>query len=256
MRTLLWKSLNAALGKAGYELRARRPAAPPLTMEGALARLRARGTSLGAVIDVGAAEGRWTRRALRYFPEASYLLVEPLEERRAALEALCAGHPNRSCAIAAAGGEEGTVTLNVSPDLDGSGIYGDARGTGARTVPVTTIDAEVRRRQLPPPYLIKLDTHGFEVPILEGARASLAQTAALVIEGYNFQLSPGCLRFHELCAHVETLGFRCAEMVDVMLRPGDAVLWQLDLLFLAKDAPCFAQPHYQAPARSITLSHP
>jgi FkbM family methyltransferase len=219
-------------------------------MEGALARLRAREVPIRGVIDVGAAMGRWSQKALRHFPEADYLLVEPLEERRAALEAFCAAHPKAAFTIAAAGESEGEVSFNVSPDLDGSGVYSDRRGT-LRNVPLTTIDAEVHRRQLRPPYLLKLDTHGFEIPILAGARETLSQTSALLMEGYNFQLSPGCLRFHELCAQVEPLGFRCAELVDLMLRPGDALLWQLDVLFLRKDSSFFTHTGYQAPTQII-----
>ena len=41
---------------------------------------------------------------------------------------------------------------------------------------------------LPGPHLIKLDTHGYEVPILCGATETLRNTNLLVIETYNFRL--------------------------------------------------------------------
>jgi hypothetical protein len=41
-----------------------------------------------------------------------------------------------------------------------------------------TIDGLVRRNNLGGPYVLKLDTHGFEVPILEGAHAVLAEASA------------------------------------------------------------------------------
>jgi FkbM family methyltransferase len=246
MGSFLWNSVNSLLGSVGYELRARRRSEPPpITMEGALARLRAREVPIRTVVDGGAAEGKWSRKAMRHFPGADYLLLEPLEERRAGLAAFCAAHPNAAFTCAAIGDHEGTVSFNVSSDLDGSGIYGASHGN-ARAVPLVTVDAEIERRKLPAPFLLKLDTHGFEVPILAGARRTLEQTNALIIEVYNFKNSPDCLRFHELCAHVETLGFRCADLVDPMFRPGDQLLWQFDLLFLRKDAPFFAQTQYQA----------
>jgi FkbM family methyltransferase len=248
MGSFLWKSVNSFLGAFGFELRPRRRAEPPpITMEGALARLRAREVPIRTVIDGGAAEGKWSGKAMRHFPEAHYLLLEPLEERREGLAAFCAAHPNAAFTCAAIGDREGQVAFNVSSDLDGSGIYGGNHGH-AREVPLVTVDSEVERRKLPPPYLLKLDTHGFEVPILAGARRTLEQTNALLVEVYNFKNSPDCLRFHELCAHLDVLGFRCADLVDPLLRPGDQLLWQFDLLFLRKDAPFFAQAHFQAAA--------
>lgn len=64
------------------------------------------------------------------------------------------------------------MTLNVSGDLDSSGIYG-AAAPNPHVVPATTIDLEVAERGLQAPFVIKLDTHGFELPILNGARGTL-----------------------------------------------------------------------------------
>jgi hypothetical protein len=66
----------------------------------------------------------------------------------------------------------------------------------------------------------------------------------LIIEAYNFQLTPGCLRFHELCAWLEARGFRCCDLADPMRRPGDGVLWQMDLAFAPATSPLFAANRY------------
>jgi FkbM family methyltransferase len=73
------------------------------------------------------------------------------------------------------------------------------------TVAMKPIDGLVQRHNLCAPYLLKLDTHGFEVPILEGARTVLSQTSMLIIEAYNFPLCPGALRFCELTTYLEKL---------------------------------------------------
>jgi FkbM family methyltransferase len=244
LKTILWKSINALLGPLGFELRAKHIDPQPITMQGALARVRQRGIEVGTVIDLGAAAGRWARKAMACFPDARFLLIEPLEERRSSLETLRGKNPRLDFVIAAAGDREGTATLNVSPDLDGSGIYGGPGGARNREVPLTTVDAEVRKRGLPGPYFLKFDTHGFELPILAGAVETLKQTSVLVIEVYNFQISPTALRFHEMCAHLETLGLRCADIADPMLRPGDALLWQLDLIFLPATSPHFGRQKF------------
>ena len=57
-------------------------------MDGLLARAAARGLAIGTWIDVGASDGSWSLRARRHFPDARFLLFEPLAERQPALAAL------------------------------------------------------------------------------------------------------------------------------------------------------------------------
>jgi FkbM family methyltransferase len=244
LRSFIWNSIDAVLAPLGYELRSRVPAGNPITMQAALERAAARGLDIGTVVDIGAASGRWTRKALPLFPDARFLLLEPLEEHRAELDALHREHSRTDFLIAAAGDTAGEAALTVAPDLDGSGIY-DRASPAARKVPLVTLDSVLRERGLPGPYLLKFDTHGYEVPILAGAAATLRETALIVMEVHNFQLTARSLRFHEMCAHLETLGFRCADVADINLRPKDKLLWQADFFFLPKTSPLFAYPAYR-----------
>lgn len=229
------------LRRLGYEIT---PAPLAPTMDAALARLAAR-QPVGTVIDVGASDGRWSRLAMRHFPDAAYLLVEAQEQAHgASLRAFAARDRRVQAVLAAAGDRAGEIFFDASDPF--GGIAHHTAPAGAISVPMVTLDAEVARRGLRPPFLIKLDTHGFEVPILSGARETLARTAALVIEAYNFTLHDGALRFHELCAHLDGLGFRSADLADPMWRPGDGVLWQIDLVFLPKTRPEFSRNGYRA----------
>ena len=244
LRSFIWNSIDTVLAPLGYELHSRIPAGNPLTMHAALQRAAARAIDVRTVVDIGAASGRWTRKTLPLFPVARFLLIEPLEERRAELETLRREEPRVDFLIAAAGDATGEAALTVTPDLDGSGIY-DSGSPLARNVPLTTLDAALAERGLPGPYLLKFDTHGFELPILAGATATLRETALIVMEVYNFQLTARSLRFHEMCAHLDALGFRCADVADVSLRPKDQLLWQADFFFLPKASPLFAYPAYR-----------
>jgi FkbM family methyltransferase len=200
---------------------------------------------ISTVIDVGASNGSWTRLVRPHFPDAKFLLIEaqaaPHEE---GLRALKAEDPAVDYVVAAAGPREGTIHFDASDPL--GGVASDSpTGEHDIVVPVTTIDAEIARRALRPPFLIKLDTHGFEVPILEGAAAALRSTGGLIIEAYGFQLRPEALRFHELCAWLEARGFRCVDIADVMYRPSDGALWQMDLFFIPSSSPVFSRATYQ-----------
>jgi hypothetical protein len=72
----------------------------------------------------------------------------------------------------------------------------------------------------------------------------------LVIEAYNFTLCPGALRFHELCFFLESRGFRCADMFDLMVRPLDDTFWQMDLVFLPSGHSIFQSNHFRDERKS------
>ena len=211
-------------------------------MDGLLARAAARGVKIATWIDVGASDGIWSLRARRHFPASRFLLFEPLAEHQAALAELKSRHGFEPVATAA-GAETGTIAFTIDPQLDGSGVAAPG-ASNVRTVPVETIDRAVAARGLAGPFGIKLDTHGHELAVLEGAIHTLAAANLLVIEAYNFQLTPDCPRFHELCARLEAHGFRCIDLADPMRRPRDGVLWQMDLAFVRTESPVFATNTY------------
>lgn len=214
----------------------------PLSLESALSRCSRRAPSIGTLIDVGASNGSWSLLARRFFPGMACFMIEAQAEHAAALEKLKSSGPAFDFVTAAAGDRDGTVSFQAG-DLFGGVAVHDPVGDGFRQVPMVAVDTLVRERGLAPPFLLKLDTHGFEVPILEGAVETLSRTALLVIEVYNFQLTPESLRFHEICAYLEARGFRCVDMCDPLFRR-DGVLWQMDLLFVPATGAEFSTNSY------------
>lgn len=227
--------------RAGYEITR---ADERSTMESALRRFAA-GHPIGTVVDVGASDGRWSAMAHRQYPEAAYLLIEAQANPHATgLELFSKKFENVHYVLAAAGDHIGTINFDASDPFGGAASK-TPLDENDLVVPMTTIDFEVTRLGLHPPFLLKLDTHGFEVPIFEGASATLPTTELIVVEAYNFELQSGSLRFHELCFYLGERGFRVIDLVDVMRRPGDGVLWQFDLFFARSDAPEFSSNAYR-----------
>lgn len=233
------QAINALLNPLDLHLQRARQS---FEMDSLLARAAARGFRPNTVLDVGASDGVWSRQARRHFPEAKFLLFEPLAEHAAALASLHATHGFISIA-AAAGASVGTVAFDVAGDLDGSSVAAPG-AAHIRSVPVTTVAEAARQHAATGPYCLKLDTHGYELPVLAGARELLPATELLIIEAYNFKLNDGCLRFPELCAWLESRGFRCCDLADPMRRPGDGALWQMDLAFARAESPLFASNQY------------
>ena len=191
------------------------------------------------MIDVGASNGSWSGSAMAVFPDSRYLLIEAQDAHRAALQKFCEKHPKAEFVLSAAGAEPGHVYFDDSTLMGGSASNSETTAHALR-VAATRIDAEAAARKLDPPYLIKLDTHGFEVPILDGAAETLESTALVVIEAYNFRLTDQSLLFHELCRTMADRGFSVIDMSDPLWRVADDSLWQMDLYFVPSDRPEFA----------------
>jgi FkbM family methyltransferase len=241
-------ALNKVLTPLGFTLARRHELASAVEnrwrMLAALRRAATLGVQPASIIDLGAAIGEWSQLAHSIFPDADCVLVEPLLERAAALRAFCEQHPRMRHIAVAAGASPGQLLFDVSSDLDGSGVYGGTSGSSARLVPVETVDAIVRAQGLRPPFLLKFDTHGYELPILAGASETLAHTALIVMEVYNFSISATAVPFWEICATLATRGFRPADVCGLMHRPRDGIFWQADFFFLPAKHPNFLDARY------------
>lgn len=214
-----------------------------LSLRASLNRCTERGVQVATIVDVGASNGRWSLSVRKIFPKAFCLLIEAQENHRVALEKVKTRVSRFDYVLAAAGDRNGTIFFN-SDDLFGGLASEIPVGNNCAPVPMVTVDEEVSQRKLPPPYLLKLDTHGFEIPILEGAKNTLASASLVVIETYNFKLTSESLKFHEMCAFMESKGFSCVDIVEPMHRPGDKVFWQMDILFIPSGNSVFSSNSY------------
>lgn len=212
----------------------------------ALHRARGRGVGVDAVVDVGAAQGLWTTDVgLRAFPRASALLLEAQDVHRDALQALAARDSRVRYVMAAAGDRQG-VTYFEANDPFGGVALAEPCEHNCIEVPMTTVDDSARAAGMHGPYLLKLDTHGFELPIFRGATEVLSQTALVVVEAYNFRLRDDeSVRFWEMCAHMENIGFGCVDLCEQTRRPRDGVLWQMDLVFAPLGSGAFSSRAYE-----------
>jgi FkbM family methyltransferase len=201
------------------------------TDDAALKRCKMRGLEINSVIDVGASDGRWSDLCMEHYPDARYLLIEAQADHEPKLAVFCHDRPNAEYVICAAGNKDGTIYFDNDSPLSGAASE-DKPESGGIELPMKSIDSLIEQYGLKPPYLIKLDTHGFEVPILEGCRKSLGSTNLVFIETYNFRINKKALKYHEMCTYMENLGFHTIDIVGLMSRDYDGSLWQMDMLFI------------------------
>lgn len=216
----------------------------------ALDRARRRGVPVGSIIDVGASDGRWAEVARYLWPSAPILMLEANEAHEPALQAFTQRFGPAGYVLGVAGPSSGSAAFVLSEDrFGGTVISAEAAKSVAadrvQRLEQVSIDDVVTQLKLPPPYVIKLDTHGYETEILKGAARTLKDTTLLQVEVYNFRLRPDVLVFAEMCFHLDQLGYRLADVFDVIRRPSDGLMWQADALFESKAAPWWKNGIYR-----------
>lgn len=240
---MLKKIIKLGFSKFGFQIQRTREN-PEFSMDGALQRCIKRGLLVNTVIDIGASNSSWSRMCMKFLPKATYLLIEAQDAHRIGLEQFKKEYVNTDYVIAAAGGREGSIYFD-SGNLFGGLASEIPFEKNCIEVPVITIDEEVKRRNLQPPFLMKLDTHGFEIPILMGASNALKNTGLVIIETYNYKLTTDSLQYYQMCDYMEKLGFSSIEMVDFMLRKYDDSLWQMDTFFIPSSRKEFTYNSYK-----------
>ena len=185
---------------------------------------------VNCVLDVGANRGDYGAmlRASGYagrivsFEPAS----RPFEEVRARAAA-DRDWQVRKLALGAAA-DEAELNVFASMDLNSflrpNALAGDISGGGTRVavaerVSVRTLDSEFDaavRGIADPRVFLKLDTQGFDLEVLRGARESLPRVIGLQSEVSFKPIYDGAPRYAEALAYYESLGFRLTGMFNVV----------------------------------------
>ncbi|MCF8069389.1 MAG: FkbM family methyltransferase [Desulfobacterales bacterium] len=231
--------INTMLGKLGYELRRKNRA----SMSESLQWLSDNKFNIATVIDVGASNGCWSKKCMKFFPNSKYILFEPQPVHSNALDTFVSSCKQIVIPIRkAVGASVGKTLFNASDPFGGS--LTEVHSNDTIEVKLTTIDNSISEIQAEPPYLLKLDTHGFEKSILEGASKSLKNCEVLIIEAYNYRITGEALLFWELCSFLSDRGFRPVDIVDVMHRFYDKSFWQMDMVFIRSSWKGFTYTSY------------
>lgn len=201
------------------------------------AHLRKLGMEFRTVIDVGVAFGSPTLYAST--PQARFHLVEPVPSCKPLLERFARELGARTHNVAA-GAADGTMEFFVHSDVSGSSAYRQLEGDildGERvTVPVRRLDSIIEG-PLERPCLLKIDTQGAEIEVLEGAAGLLDQIDVLIIETSFHEFRAGAPEFQDVVGHVAKLGFAAYEILEGHYRSADNALAQVDVAFVRKDSP-------------------
>ncbi len=243
MREKLKKAVKPLFVRAGFEVVRRNR--HRLTQGAFFAHVRRLGFCPGTVIDVGVAYG--TPELYSCFPEARLLLVEPLEEFEPFLKEL-ERKRGAEYVLAAAGAKRGALNMNVRAQaLYASSQFADRSiPSEPREVPVVTLDALLAERNLPVPYLIKVDVQGAELEVISGARQALEDTELVLLEVSLFGFyGPRGPQFADVVDFMKKRNFVVYDITGKLNRPADDALAQVDVAFI-KEGGVFRRHHRYA----------
>jgi FkbM family methyltransferase len=171
-----------------------------------------------AVLDIGANVGQYGSALRSSGYRGRVVSCEPLPDAYEALTRRATGDERWAHVCTAVGAEPGTLDINVSANSYSSSILpmtaahlGAAPGSkfvATRQVPVTTVADLVRQHDVDPTRtLLKIDTQGYEAPVLDGAGDLLAKFAAIQLELSLVPLYAGQQLADALTDRLTGLGF-------------------------------------------------
>jgi FkbM family methyltransferase len=199
--------------------------------------LKKLGFAPATIIDIGAHHGLWTKEIAGFFPGANHFLFEALPGKDKLIASNCDGISYTLFNVLLGAEERTAVPFHAMET--GSSVFAET-SLVERTVlelPMTTVDLVLRNQPIKGPVLLKLDVQGYELEVLAGARALLAQTDFVCMEVSLLQYNQGAPLIHEVLHQMNAFGFALFDILGKMRKSADSGLIQMDVLFIRKDHP-------------------
>jgi FkbM family methyltransferase len=192
------------------------------------------------IVDVGANRGTWTRKALSFFPDASYTLVEPQDHLKVHIQDLFDRGHKISWINAGVADRPGILPFTVSYRDDSSTFAMTPTDSTAQRIDisVTTLNRIVSSTNASFPEMVKIDAEGFDLKVLAGASDLLGKTELFFVEvticspAYENTIA-------KVINRMDQAGYRVVDVTDLNRSSKFGVLWLCELAFLRNDSALF-----------------
>lgn len=210
-------------------LRVERAKTPAFGWDAFFHRLKARGFHPKTVIDVGVAWG--TPDLYSAFPDAHFILVEPLREFENAIQALCK-KLNATVVRAAAGASPGKLTMYIEKTPSASSMFPENvdEKVNSYEVDVVRLDSVIGPMQRP--VLLKLDVQGMELDVIRGCEGILDNIDMIILEATLLARTKDYLELASVVSEMLKRGFVVYDIISATYRPFDQATAQVDMVFV------------------------
>lgn len=184
-----------------------------------------------SVIDIGIAEG--TPELYNTFKNAKLLLVDPLKESEGKVKKILRNRPFIFENVAV-GSTTSVMKINVNSKIRESSIFtrtSPSTIVEQRDIKVETLDNLIRKHKqiVPGPYLLKIDTEGYELEVLKGAIDTIKECKYIIAETSVAKRFEGSYSFEDMILFMVEHNFK----VETILSSGGGFRI-VDILFANK----------------------
>jgi len=237
MKRQIRKIVNQLLARTGFSL-VRTPPVLRGVRDMLFNMLSAKGEV--RVMDIGAAQGEFTRLVLDLVPGAEVLCVEPILANVSVLRRRFAGEKVK-VVQAVAGKVDGVIDFHESRDRDCSSVLEidpENRDFGGlvdqvRTYQVSMASVATLLRQVAWERVdvLKVDTQGFELAVLEGCGEKLGLCRQVLLEVSLRPVYQDQPLFQDIAVFMDKAGFDMVDCVEGARSRVSGELVQLDVMF-------------------------
>ncbi|AZA59062.1 MULTISPECIES: FkbM family methyltransferase [Chryseobacterium] len=189
------------------------------------------------IVDIGANTGTWTREALKYFPQSSYLLIEPQERLSAQFSDLLQNPKIKYLPVGVGDKNDVLKFTIVDRDDSCSFIYSEEEaakmGYKQIEVPIKTLDSIIHENNLNYPDIVKIDAEGLDLEVIDGSSTLFGKTEIFIVEAgiQNKVYKNSLLR---LVTKMDDAGYELYDITDLNRPLKIPVLWLVELVFVRK----------------------
>tara|TARA_R110002049_G_scaffold221870_9_gene393434 strand:- start:782 stop:1528 length:747 start_codon:yes stop_codon:yes gene_type:complete len=190
------------------------------------------------IVDIGANHGDWTRKALTFFPEANFTLIEPQQELFKYYKDF---EVNKNISIHNIGISNVKGSLNFTiHDRDDSSSFTYSKEEAAKLgykqiiVETNTLENLVLENKLMQPDMIKIDAEGHDIQVLEGCETLFSKTEVILVEASvtNYVYNNKVI---DIINFMDQKGYVLFDITDINRPLKVKVLWLMELAFVRKD---------------------
>jgi FkbM family methyltransferase len=238
MRDLIVGMIQAGLRPFGAKLARLHPERE----EGSRVASVAAEVGAGCILDVGANLGQFASEVFRSGWLGQVISFEPLAQEHAALTATAEGHPRWRVAPRGALGEvAGSSVIHRAGNSASSSLLAmrqehieaaaHSAPTGSESIEIRRLDAIdiIPRDQR---LFLKIDTQGFEMPVIRGASGLLPQIGGMLVEISFAQLYEGQALAFEVLTHLVGAGFRLHDLTPGFYHPINGRMLQANIIVI------------------------
>lgn len=215
--------------------------------DGELLRLRwLKEMQIKTVLDVGANEGQFASLMRSLLPEAMIYSFEPIPSCFATMQEKFINDNAFKCFNFAIGDKEEVIEMHINNFTPSSSLleidelhvenFKHTANATLHPIQVKTLDSVAGELTLDKPYMVKIDTQGYEDKVISGGQRILAEADVVFIELSYKPLYKGQTLFNDIYTRMQQLGFDYHGNFEELLSPKNGEVLQSDGIFIKRTA--------------------